>query len=134
MFENDEEGKKFFANYLMSKKFYDISTTLPFCKWDIEATKDDIVYYFELKVRPKPAIDGKWNDSICEQNKLEATPDIEHSYLVNFFTDCFTIIPYTAEHTVQHKKCQRTNNWNRERVQKELCSYPNLPQYTYSYA
>lgn len=133
MFENDEEGKKFFANYLISNGFHDVTTTLPFTEWDLEATKDDIVYYFELKVRPKPAIDGKWNDSICEQNKLDTVPDLHHAYLVNFFTDCFTVIPMKAEHTVQHKPCQKTNNWNRKKVMKDLLSYPNLEKYKHKY-
>ena len=132
-FENDKEGIKFFSNYLIKKGFYNIQTTTTFTSWDLEAEKDGIVYYFELKVRPKVALDGKWNDSICEQNKLEHTPSIEHSYLVNLFTDCFTIIPYTAQHKVQKKYCRKTTNWNRTPVLKNLLSYPNLPKYIRQY-
>lgn len=124
-FEQDPEGLQYFSRYLLSKGFHDIQTTSSFTAWDLEAIYLNRKYYFELKVRPKIALDGRYNDAICEQHKLESTPDIEHSFLVNLFTDCFTIHRYTDPHEIQHKMCQKTNDFgDRHKVAKKLCSYP----------
>lgn len=128
---NDPEGKVFFSKYLIGRGFYNIQTTTDFCSWDLEAEYKGVKYYFELKRRD--IISTAWGDSICEQHKIDSCPDKKHTYLVNFFTDCFTVIPITADHQVQHKYCQKTNNWDRRKVMKDLLSYPNKDEYKHSY-
>ena len=132
-FSRDKEGLHYFSQYLISKGFYNIQTTTKFTAWDLEADHNGNHYYFELKVRPKVALDGKYNDTICEQHKLVATPDINRSYIVNLFTDKMTIIPYTAPYEVQHKPCQKTNNWDTHKVMKDLVSFKNEEKYLYDY-
>lgn len=132
-FSRDKEGLHYFSQYLISQGFYNIQTTTKFTAWDLEADCDGNHYYFELKVRPKVALDGKYNDTICEQHKLVASPDINRSYIVNLFTDKMSIIPYTAPYEVQHKPCQKTNNWDTHKVMKDLVSFKNEEKYLYSY-
>ena len=132
-FQQDKEGTQYFMSYLMKKGFYNVHVTDQYVPWDIEADWKDNHYYFELKVRPKVALDGKYNDTICEQYKLTATPDIHHSYIVNLFTDRMSIIPYTAPYEVQRKLCQKTNRWDRTKVMKNLLSFKNEEKYMYDY-
>ena len=132
-FTKDKEGLRYFSHYLISQGFYNIQTTLPYTAWDLEADWKGQHFYFELKVRPKVALDGIYNDTICEQYKLVATPDINHSYIVNLFTDKMSIIPYTAPYEVQYKLCQKTNNWNRNKVMKTILSFRNEEKYLYDY-
>ena len=132
-FTKDKAGLRSFSHYLISQGFYNIQTTLPYTAWDLEADWKGQHFYFELKVRPKVALDGTYNDTICEQYKLVATPDINHSYIVNLFTDKMSIIPYTAPYEVQYKLCQKTNNWNRNKVMKTILSFRNEEKYLYDY-
>lgn len=132
-FLKDKEGIGYFTQYLSKKGFTNITTTHQHTSWDIEADWKDQRYYFELKRRPKVAIDGKWNDTICELHKLKATPDIEHSYIVNLFYDKMTIIPMTTKYEIQHKLCQKTNDWDNHKVMKDLCSFKNEEKYLYDY-
>ena len=132
-FTHDREGILYFSRYLINKGFYNIQTTTAFTPWDLEADYNGQHYYFELKVRPKVALDGKYNDTICEKHKLDTTPDINHSYIVNLFTDKMSIIPYTAPYEVQHKKCQKTNDWDRTKVVKDLLSFKNEEKYLHDY-
>lgn len=132
-FTKDKEGLRYFSHYLISQGFYNIQTTLPYTAWDLEADWKGQHFYFELKVRPKVALDGIYNDTICEQYKLVATPDINHSYIVNLFADKMSIIPYTAPYEVQYKLCQKTNNWNRNKVMKTILSFRNEEKYLYDY-
>lgn len=130
-FTDDIEGTKFFSKYLIKNGFYNIQTTAEFCGHDLEADYKGKTYYFELKRRDISA--DTWGDSICEQHKIDSTPDPNRTYLVNFFTDCFTIIPITAQHETQSKMCQKTNNWNRKKVLKNLLCYPNKKEYRHNY-
>lgn len=132
-FSKDREGLHYFSQYLIGQGFYNIQTTTQFTPWDLEADWKGHHYYFELKVRPKVALDGKWNDTICEQYKLVASPDINHSYIVNLFTDKMSIIPYTAPYEVQHKFCQKTNDWDKTKVMKDLLSFKNEEKYLHEY-
>lgn len=131
-FEGDSEGTNYFKHYLENHNLTNVNITSdPFAAWDIDATYNGNVYYFELKKRD---IDSyKWGDSICEQHKVDAVPDKNRAYLVNLFTDCITIIPLTAEHEVQHKRCQKTNNWDKTKVMKNLLSYKNEDKYRHKY-
>lgn len=130
---NDPEGKKYFSKYLISRGYYNIQTTTELASWDLEADYENKHYYFELKVRPKVALDGTYNDTICELHKIEATPDVKHSYIVNLFFDKMSIIPMTEHYEVQHKMCQKTNNWDKRKVMKDLCSFHNDEKYLYDY-
>ena len=129
---DDPEGIKLFSKYLIANGFYNIQTTPRLCAHDLEADYDGTTYYFELKKRSITST--QWGDSICEQHKIDASPDPNRTYLVNLFTDCLTIIPVTAEHEVQRKYCQKTNNWDKHKVLKDLLSYPNKPEYKHDYA
>lgn len=132
-FTEDREGLRYFSHYLISRGFYNIQTTTQFTPWDLEADWKGNHYYFELKVRPRQALDGRFNDTICELYKLTATPDVEHSYIVNLFTDQMSIVPYTARYEIQHKMCQKTNNWDNSKVMKDLVSFPNEQKYLHLY-
>lgn len=132
-FMQDVEGTQYFIQYLRNKGFQNIQTTDQYAAWDIEADWNNHRYYFELKVRPRAAIDGTYDDTICEQYKLIATPDINRSYVVNLFIDKMSIIPYTAPYTIQRKFCQKTNCWDRTKVMKNLVSYKNEEKYLHDY-
>lgn len=128
---NDPEGKCLFANFLINKGFYNIQTTTPFCRWDIEAEYKKQKYYFELKSRTVPST--AYNDAIIQEDKYEALKDIPNCYVVNIYTDnLIAVIPVNAEHVEQHHLCQKTNNWDRTRVPKTLISYPLKPEYLHS--
>ena len=131
-FTNDAEGKEYFAQYLTDHQFSDVHITSDtYAAWDVDGTYSGQVYYFELKKRD---IDSyQWGDSICEKHKIDAVPDKKHAYLVNLFTDCLTIIPLTASYEVQHKYCQKTNNWDRRKVIKDLLSFKNEDKYRHPY-
>lgn len=131
-FVGDVEGTKYLAAYLTKKGFTNVKDMHDkHEEWDIEADWQGTTYTFECKMRKWDS--EKWGDSICEPEKIDKCPNPNHAYLVNFFTDCFTIIPFTAEHEVQHKMCQRSELWNRTKRMKYLLSYPNLPKYKHEY-
>lgn len=132
-FVSDPEGVLYFSQYLIRKGFYNVRTTTPFTAWDLEADYNNKHYYFELKVRPKVALDGKYDDSICEKHKLEATPNIYTSYLVNLFDDKMSIIPYTAPHQEQFRYCQATSFDPSNKQRKRLVSYHNDSTYLHDY-
>lgn len=131
-FTNDIEGVEYFKQYLENHSFTDVNiTSNPYAAWDIDATYNGQTFFFELKKRD---IDSyAWGDSICEQHKIDAVPDIKRAYLVNLFTDCITIIPFSTPHQIQHKPCQKTNNWDKTKVMKNLLSYKNEDKYRHKY-
>lgn len=131
-FYQDPEGTKYLAKFLASKGFTNVNDMHGQYKdWDIEADWKGITYYFECKMRKHDA--DRFGDSICEPVKLTKVPVVSHAYLVNFFTDCFTIIPMTAQHKELHQLCQKTELWDRTKKMKTLLSYDNLPKYRHQY-
>lgn len=131
-FSADVEGTKYLAAYLTKKGFTNVTDMHGrHEEWDLEADWHGTTYTFECKMRKWDS--DKFGDSICEPEKIYKCPNYKHAYLVNFFTDCFTIIPFTAEHTVQHMMCQRSELWNRTKKMKDILSFPNLPKYKHEY-
>lgn len=131
-FCSDREGLAYFKRYLLNHNFTNVNiTSNTYEAWDIDGTYNGQTYYFELKKRDIDSF--QWGDSICEQHKIDAVPDKNRAYLVNLFTDCITIIPLTADHEVQHKLCQKTHNWDRTKVMKNLLSYKNEDKYRHEY-
>ena len=130
-FKGDKEGKIFFSKWLIQNGYYNIQTTTRYTEWDIEAEKGGILYYFELKKRNRKALENE-GDSIMEDLKYKRSPNPKRSYLVSFFHDCFTIIPYTDPHQELHCKCQVSQHQHFH-VKKILYSYPNLDKYIHKY-
>lgn len=131
-FSADPEGTKYLAHYLTSKGFTEVTDMHDKHKeWDLEANWNGTKYYFECKMRKWDA--DKFGDSICEPEKIEKSPDAKHAYLVNFFTDCFTMIPLLTEHEVQYKLCQRSELWDRTKRMKHICCYKNLKKFRHTY-
>ena len=131
-FSTDIEGTKYLASYLTNKGFTNVKDMHgAHQEWDVEADWEGTTYTFECKMRKWDS--DKFGDSICEPEKIHKCPDSKHAYLVNFFTDCFTIIPFTAEHIVLHMMCQRSELWDRTKKMKYILSFPNLPKYKHEY-
>lgn len=134
MIQDDEERLGLFSNFLSSYNFDNITRTSQFCRWDIESTYKNTKCLFEVKYRPTNH-DNYFNDTIIEYDKYLALKQQPHKvYVVNIFNDGYlTVIPLEAEHELQEKYCQKTNNWDRTKVKKTLVSYPNLDKYLYNY-
>lgn len=124
----DPEGVLWFKSYLESKHFENIHIPEDkFSPYDIEADKDGKHYIFEIKNRS--CTSTTWNDSIIESTKFNVLHHLKgEKYVVNLFTDCFHIHNLESEHEEQHHMCQKTNNWNRNKVHKILISYKNTQQ------
>lgn len=131
---HDPERLGLFSDFLANRNFKDITRTSQFCRWDIESTYNKKKYIFEVKYRPHNH-DNRFNDSIIEYDKYLALKEQPHpAYVVNIFNDGYlTVIPLEAEHELQEKYCQKTNNWERTKVKKTLVSYPNKEKYLYQY-
>lgn len=130
---DDSASKDYFMNYLRKKGYTNVKESCKNCAYDVSAEKDGVTYYFELKLRPKVALDGIYNDTICEQNKLDRMPDLQHSYIVNLFDDCFSCFPFMHPHKIQHKLCQKTNDGDRTKMLKYICSYRNDENHLFNY-
>lgn len=119
----DPEGKIWFSGWLESKHFTNI--TIPedqYSPYDISADKDGKHYIFEIKNRPCTSY--AYNDNIIELSKFNILHTLAgEKYIINFFTDCFYISGIDDEHELQSHFCQKTNNWNRNKVRKVLVSY-----------
>lgn len=132
-FEDDKQGLKFVQSYLLVHGFDSAEIQSRYCRWDITATKDDKTYYIEVKRRKRCARDGVYDDTILEISKLQSSPCLSNSYVINLFTDCFSFIPYTAPHKIITEVCQKYSWRKEERVPKTLVSYPNHKKYLHSY-
>lgn len=131
-FVEDVEGTKYLAEYLTNKGFTNVKDMHNrHEEWDLEADWKGKTYTFECKMRKWDS--ERFGDSICEPEKMDKCPNSKQAYLVNFFTDCFTIIPFTAEHQVLYQMCQRSELWDRRKKMKHLLSYPNLDKYKHEY-
>lgn len=119
----DPEGKIWFSGWLESKHFTNITISEDqYSPYDISADKDGKHYIFEIKNRPCTSY--AYNDNIIELSKFNILHTLAgEKYIINFFTDCFYISGIDDEHELQSHFCQKTNNWNRNKVRKVLVSY-----------
>lgn len=129
----DPEGKIWFSEWLDKKHFTNITIpTDPHCYYDIEADKDGKHYIFEIKNRPCSSV--AWGDSIIELSKFNILKTFSgEKYIVNFFTDCFHLHHLESDHQLQNRFCQRTNNWDRNKIKKVLVSYKNTNKTKHEY-
>lgn len=136
--EGDYRSKVLFAKFLTERGFYDIQTTMKGWYWDLEAMKDGVQYYFEIKDRrPRFASDTK-GDSIIEtlkfDNIMKECPEPKKMYIVNIFTDNkIAIFPLLSEHHLEDHLARKTYYWGGNIVPKTFVSYLNRPPYIYDY-
>ena len=131
--QNDPEGKIWFAGWLENHHYKNVKIIEnPYSPYDIEADKDGKHYVYELKARPINSY--AWNDSIIELQKFNILKNLgDERYIVNFFHDCFYIVDLFEDHEFQDHYCQRTNNWNRDKIKKILVSYKHKNENRYEY-
>ena len=121
--KGDHELKGWFGKYLISQGHYNIQTTTKFCPYDLSSEKDGILYYWELKVRHRKALDGKYNDTCCEDIKVKDSPNPARSFLVSFFDDYWTVTPYKELTDKQYVKAQISER-NKRHIKKIFLSHP----------
>lgn len=136
--KNDPEGKILFKKWLERRDFKEVNYKYDnLCHFDITACKNNVKYVFELKKRPIKS--DLWGDNIIQEDKYnfllpyDNDSDNQKVYIVNLFTDCMYINPLQAPHECQKKYCQKTNNWNRNKVEKILISYPHQNKFRFEY-
>lgn len=136
--EGDYRSKVLFSKFLIERDFYDIQTTMKGWSWDLEAKKNGVRYYFEIKDRrPRFASDTK-GDTIIETLKFDRImkdcPEPKKMYIVNVFTDDkISIFPLLSERHTEDHLSRKTTYWGGNKVPKTFVSYINRQPYLYDY-